>query len=125
MTMTAERLRLLHGSAGPDRRDEAPCRAGRMTMPHRGVDLRYLRLGDTKDRTGCLCGGAQHQLGHRAGDRLGPRGGAGGTRASRRRLRRSPRTNARSISTGTARSPARESGRVEVVLDGRAEDMLP
>ena len=47
MTMTAERLRLLHGSAAPIA-EMRPLRAGHMTMLLDGVDLRYLRLGDTE-----------------------------------------------------------------------------
>jgi len=47
MTMTAERLRLLHGSAAP-LPDLQTLRAGPVTMLLDGVDLRYLRLGDTE-----------------------------------------------------------------------------
>ena len=47
MTMTAERLRLLHGSAAPIA-EMRSLRAGPVTMLLDGVDLRYLRLGDTE-----------------------------------------------------------------------------
>ena len=47
MTMTAERLRLLHGSAAPIP-EMRTLRAGPVTMLLDGVDLRYLRLGDTE-----------------------------------------------------------------------------
>ena len=47
MKMTAERLRLLHGSAAPFPELQT-LRAGPVTMLLDGVDLRYLRLGDTE-----------------------------------------------------------------------------
>ncbi|HEX3289962.1 MAG TPA: hypothetical protein VHR46_01115 [Gaiella sp.] len=47
MTMTAERLRLLHGSAAPFAEMQA-LRAGPVTMLLDGVDLRYLRIGGTE-----------------------------------------------------------------------------
>jgi hypothetical protein len=47
MTITAERLRLLHGSAAPIA-EMRTLRAGPVTMLLDGVDLRYLRIGGTE-----------------------------------------------------------------------------
>ena len=47
MTMSADRLRLLHGSATPIPEMRA-LRAGPVTMLLDGIDLRYLRIGGTE-----------------------------------------------------------------------------
>ena len=47
MSMTAERLRLLHGSSEPPTQRRS-LSAGPVTVLLDGIDLRYLRIGDTE-----------------------------------------------------------------------------
>ena len=47
MSLTADRLRLLHGSSEP-LAQMRPLRAGPVTVLLDGIDLRYLRIGDTE-----------------------------------------------------------------------------
>ena len=98
-------------------------RAGPVTVLLDGVDLRYLRIGGTE-----LVRRVYVAVRDVDWDTV-----PGTFRVSRwsrgRRASASSSTSAthggRSTSAGTARSPGDESGRVEVVLDGRAADVLP
>ncbi len=122
MTMTAERLRLLHGSAAP-LPDLQTLRAGPVTMLLDGVDLRYLRLGDTElvrrvyvavrdvdwDTVPATVSGLQVEQAD-ASFRV---------EFDARHARREIDFTWHGTITGD------ESGCVEVVLDGRAQDVLP
>ena len=122
MTMTAERLRLLHGSAAPIT-EMRSLRAGPVTMLLDGVDLRYLRLGDTelvrrvyvavRDVDWDTVPGTVSGLEVEQGDE------SFRVEFDARHARREVDFSWHGTITGD------ESGRVEVVLDGRAEDMLP
>lgn len=122
MTMTAERLRLLHGSAAPIA-EMRPLRAGHMTMLLDGVDLRYLRLGDTelvrrvyvavRDVDWDTVPGTVSGLEVEQADK------SFRVDFDVRHARREIDFSWHGTITGE------ESGRVEVVLDGRAEDVLP
>jgi hypothetical protein len=122
MTMTAERLRLLHGSAAPIA-EMRSLRAGPVTMLLDGVDLRYLRLGDTelvrrvyvavRDTDWDTVPGIVSGLEVEQGDT------SFRVEFDVRHARREIDFRWRGTITGD------ESGRVEVVLDGRAEDVLP
>jgi hypothetical protein len=122
MTMTAERLRLLHGSAAPIA-EMRPLRAGPVTMLLDGVDLRYLRLGDTelvrrvyvavRDVDWDTVPGTVSGLEMDQGDR------SFRVEFDVRHARREIDFSWHGTITGD------DSGRVEVVLDGRAEDVLP
>ena len=122
MTMTAERLRLLHGSAAaiPEMRT---LRAGPVTMLLDGVDLRYLRLGDTelvrriyiavRDVDWDTVPGVVSGLEVEQGDESF-------------RVEFDARHARREIDfTWHGTINGDEAGRVEVVLDGRAEDLCP
>ena len=121
MTMTAERLRLLHGSAAPIA-EMRPLRAGHMTMLLDGVDLRYLRLGDTelvrrvyvavRDVDWDTVPGTVSGLEVEQADK------SFRVDFDVRHARREIDFSWHGTITGE------ESGRVEVVLDGRAEDVL-
>ena len=122
MTMTAERLRLLHGSDAPIA-EMRSLRAGPVTMLLDGVDLRYLRLGDTelvrrvyvavRDVDWDTVPGTVSGLEVEQGD------ASFRVEFDARHARREIDFSWHGTITGD------DSGRVEVVLDGRAEDVLP
>jgi hypothetical protein len=120
--MTAERLRLLHGSAAPFAEMQT-LRAGPVTMLLDGVDLRYLRLGDTELVR-------RVYVAVRDVDWDTVPGAVSGLEVEQRdddfRVEFEARHARRDIDFawhGTITGD--ETGRVEVVLDGRAGDVLP
>ena len=122
MTMIAERLRLLHGSAAPITEMRA-LRAGPVTVLLDGIDLRYLRIGDTElvrrvyaavrdvdwDTVPAAVSGLEVEQAD-ASFRI---------EFDARHARREIDFTWHGTITGE------ESGRVEVAFDGRAEDVLP
>jgi D-apionolactonase len=122
MTMTAERLKLLHGSAAPIA-EMRSLRAGPVTMLLDGVDLRYLRIGGTelvrrvyvavRDVDWDTVPGTVTGLEVEQADK------SFRVEFDARHARREIDFSWHGTITGD------ESGRVEVVLDGRAADVLP
>jgi D-apionolactonase len=122
MTMNAERLRLLHGSAAPIT-EMRTLRAGPVTVLLDGIDLRYLRIGDTElvrrvyaavrdvdwDTVPAAVSGLEVEQADASF-----------------RVEFDARHARREIDfTWHGTIAGDESGRVEVVFDGRAEDVLP
>jgi hypothetical protein len=122
MTTTAERLRLLHGSTAPIA-EMRTLRAGPVTVLLDGIDLRYLRIGDTElvrrvyaavrdvdwDTVPAAVSGLEVEQAD-ASFRV---------EFDARHARREIDFSWHGTITGD------ENGRVEVVFDGRAEEFLP
>jgi D-apionolactonase len=122
MTTTAERLRHLHGSAAPIA-EMRTLRAGPVTVLLDGIDLRYLRIGDTElvrrvyaavrdvdwDTVPAAVSGLEVEQAD-ASFRV---------EFDARHARREIDFSWHGAITGD------ENGRVEVVFDGRAEEVLP
>jgi hypothetical protein len=122
MTMNADRLRLLHGSAAPIE-DMRVLQAGPVTVLLDGIDLRYLRIGGTelvrrvyaavRDVDWDTVPGTVSGLQVEQAD-------------GRFRVEFDARHTRRDIDFGWHGTiTGEESGRVEVVFDGRAERELP
>ena len=122
LPITAERLRLLHGSVAPIA-EMRSLRAGPVTMLLDGVDLRYLRLGDTELVR-------RVYVAVRDVDWDTVPGTVSGLEVEQRddgfRVEFDARHARREIDFGWHGTiTGDESGRVEVVLDGRAERVFP
>lgn len=122
MTMDADRLRLLHGSAAPIT-EMRSLHAGPVTVLLDGVDLRYLRMGGTElvRRVYAAVRDVDWDTVPATVSGLEVEEGDGGFRVEfdARHTRRDIDFSWHGTITGD------ESGRVEVLFDGRAEDVLP